>query len=255
MSKFVAYTGDKLIKNMYFCINLRIMDNFKRYTPQIRVKEIGDEGQKLLHKSHVLIVGCGALGSPLSMYLAGAGVGNITVADFDTVDLSNLHRQVFFCEEELGAGKAERLRNKLLLLNSDITVDYLSELVSDKNLNDFMSVDLVLDAADNPATTYTLDNFCYRHGIPFVTAGVSDWRAQIFTYVPGSSSYADIFPRPADGNEILPCSIAGIVGPVAAFAASIQAIEAIKLLTGNAATVSRLITANLLTGDFSTASC
>lgn len=219
-----------------------------RYEAQKRVPEIGEEGQKKLGEAHILIIGCGALGSPVAMYLAGAGIGSLTLADFDTVDLSNLHRQVFFQEEDLGKGKASRLRQRINALNREISVSLIERFISVKELEGHY--DAIVDAADNPATTYMIDDFCRKRSIPYVSAGVAGWDAQIFTYCPGSFSYRDIFPMPAEDTGVLPCSLTGIVGATAAFAASLQCAEIIKIILGIAGSSSALISANLLTGDF-----
>lgn len=226
-----------------------------RYIAQERMREIGKEGQEKLSRSRVLVVGCGALGSPIAMYLAGAGVGSLIIADFDTIDTSNLHRQVFYFEKERGESKAESLKQRISALNSEVQVETVRKLVTRSVLEAIAvnQIDAIIDAADNPATTYLLDSWCKEHDIPFSTAGITGWNAQIFTFIPGSFSFADIFPQPNGDEAILPCSMAGIAGPVAAFAASLQSVEILKILTGNAGGVSRLYAANLLKGDITTA--
>lgn len=228
-----------------------------RYIPQIRLDEIGEQGQSRLSGSRILIVGCGALGSPMAMYLAGAGVGHITIADFDNVETSNLHRQVFYTEKEVGLGKAELLGKRMRELNSEISIQVADHLVTKKWLESRQEkFDLIADAADNPATTYMLDAFCAENGIPLSTAGVSEWKAQIFFYLPGSTRYSDVFERPSEGSGILPCSIAGITGPLASFAASIQSIDIIKHLAGvEASRSSRLISADLLNNRIEVFDC
>lgn len=201
--------------------------------------------------SKVLIVGCGALGSPIAAYLAGAGIGNITVADFDNVEMSNLHRQVFYSERSIGESKAEWLKATVASLNSEIKVNAHVGLVDKRFLETHAGdYDLIVDAADNPSTTYMLDEFCHKQGLHMSTAGVSEWRAQVFSYIPGSVRYSEIIPPPEEGCGILPCSMAGIVGPVACFAASLQSVEVIKMILGVISeSGSRLITANLLKGE------
>lgn len=227
-----------------------------RYSAQERLPEFGKGSHELLVAARVLIVGCGALGSPVAMYLAGAGVGRIAVADFDTVDLSNLHRQVFYSEGDVGKSKVQILRRRMEALNSEIEVEALEKLMTPKTLEEFLyfytDCTAVVDAADNPATTYMLDSFCRCRSIPFVTAGVSGWNAQVFIAMPGSLGYSDIFPRPEEEGGILPCSIAGIAGPVSAFAASLQAAEVLKIIVGKGPQTSRLLTANLLSGKVET---
>ena len=226
-----------------------------RYIAQSRLPELDADSQRRLADSKVLVVGCGALGSPVGMYLAGAGVGHIIVADFDNVELSNLHRQVFYSESEIGKNKAELLASRMLSLNSEIKVDALTNIISGKLLNSpsplHENLDLVIDAADNPSTTYLLQDYCERHSLPFITAGVSEWKAQVFLYIPGSATYGQIVPRPSDESGILPCSIAGIAGPTAAFAASLQASEALLILSGHGPESSSLFTADLRNHQFS----
>lgn len=222
-----------------------------RYAAQTRLPEIGKKGQSKLENSRILIVGCGALGSPAAMYMAGAGIGQIIIADFDTVDFSNLHRQVFYTEGEAGKAKAKCLKQKMNALNSQVTVTSLEKLLNSKFLEECETrFDLVIDAADNPSSTYLLDEYCSRNGIPFITAGISGWEAQIFISMPGSTSYSEVFPLPGDSVDILPCSLAGITGPTAAFASALQCSEAIKVLVGAGDKSSRLITADLLNLKF-----
>ena len=224
------------------------MDNkHARYLPQIRLEEIGKDGQNKLSNSSVLIIGCGALGSPVAMYLAGAGVGRLVLADFDTIDPSNLHRQIFYNENEVGDLKALCLKKRISQLNSDIKVDIVTKFVTAKILAEIASqIDVIVDAADNPSTTYMLDKYCKEKAIPLSIAGVSAWNAQIFTYIPGSFTYSDIFTPPVNDEGLLPCSVSGIIGPVAGIAASFQALEVIKILTGNSVKKSRLISADFL---------
>lgn len=228
-----------------------------RYMAQMRLGEIGEEGQKRLSDARILIIGCGALGSPVAMYLAGAGVGHITIADFDTVDLSNLHRQVFYKEHEVGSKKVDCLKKNMITLNSQISVEIWDKLVTRKLLEDAGGrFNFIVDGADNPSTTYMLDAYCSKYHIPLSIAGISEWTAQIFFYSPGSITYGEIFTQPNDNSGILPCSIAGIAGPIAAFAASIQAADVIKYLAGiTTSEPSRLITANLLSNKIDIIRC
>lgn len=205
--------------------------DLQRYSPQMRLAKVGKVGQSRLMASSVLIVGCGALGSPIAMYLAGAGVGNIMLVDFDTIDISNLHRQVFYSESELGMDKAKSLKNNIIKLNSQVKVEVLNAFLTPGKLADIEAkFDAVIDAADNPDTTYMLDEYCANNKIPLITAGVSGFNAQVFVYVPGSTRYSEVFLPPADSRDTLPCSIEGILGPVAGFASSIQAVETLKII-------------------------
>lgn len=232
------------------------MMDFSRYKAQMRLPEVGEDGQRRLAGARVLVVGCGALGSPVAMLLAGAGVGNLLIADFDTVDISNLHRQLFYSENDAGLFKVDVLSRRLRELNSTVSVASLQSMVTPRVLESMEFIpSVVVDAADNPATTYMLDAFCRERSLPLVTAGVSEWRAQIFSFIPGSVTFGDVFPPPENEDAVLPCSIAGVSGPAAMMAASLQASEIIKIILGLAGASSRLTSVNLLSGEFSTAVC
>ena len=225
-------------------------ESARRYLPQIRIDEIGEEGQRRLTGSRVLVVGAGALGSVAAMYLAGAGVGNIIIADFDTVDITNLHRQVFYKEKDTGKSKVTLLAEEISALNSDIKVIALREIITRKKLREMAGeIDLIMDAADNPDTTYMIDTFCRENGLPWVTAGVKGWEAQIFSCRPGGVGYSEIVPKEGLGGEILPCSLEGILGATAGMAACIMTAEAVKILLG-IESESGLLTVNLLTDSF-----
>lgn len=223
-----------------------------RYLPQTRLDEIGTEGQMKLASSTVLIVGCGALGSPCAMLLAGAGVGHVIIADFDTIDISNLQRQFFYKTEEAGAFKSEVLKTRMEELNPDIKVTALQKMVTEQLLSDLPSPpDMIVDAADNPSTTYMLEKYCRKMSIPLSTAGVSGWKGQLYTWLPGFPSFSDIIPQPEDGCGILPCSLTGIIGPLSSTLSSLQASEVIKTLIGlNSASDPALLTLDLLTNTF-----
>lgn len=222
----------------------------RRYAAQIRLPEIAAEGQQRLKESGVLIVGCGALGSVIAMYLAGAGVGHIAIADFDTVEVSNLHRQPFYSEQDAGKSKVSLLAERMKALNPDIDVLPVSSLMDSRRLSSMLEnghgYDMVVDAADNPATTYMIEDCCAKASVPYSTAGVAGWKGQVLTCLPGSVKFSDLFPNP--GNEaasVLPCSVSGISGPLPAMIAAIQAAEVIKCL----AAVDSLLTDRLLTVD------
>lgn len=206
----------------------------------------------LLRASRVMVVGCGALGSLCSMYLTASGVGNITIADFDTIDVSNLQRQLFFTETGLGESKARTLADRMSALNSETKITVIETLISrDKALSVFADHDVIIDGSDNPATKLMTDAVCEELGIPCVIAGVRGFECQIMTCIPGSVRYADVFGMSGGCSGGTPCSVGGVLGPAAGVAASIQASEAIKLVAGaGRPLMNRLFTLNLL--DMST---
>lgn len=224
-----------------------IEDNI-RYSRLTSLPEIGPEGMALLRASRVMVVGCGALGSVCAMYLAASGVGHITIADFDTIDISNLQRQLFFSENGLGESKALTLAGRMRALNSEIEVTVMESLIRrDAALSVFADHDVIIDGSDNSATKLMTDAVCNELGRPCVIAGVRGFECQVMTCMPGSVRYGDVFGVSAGCSGVTPCSTGGVLGPVAGVAASIQASEAIKVLTGTGKPlVNRLFTLSLL---------
>lgn len=226
-------------------------NNLSRYARNISVECIGEKGQKKLLESKVLIVGCGALGSVTAMYLAGAGVGNITIADFDTIDISNLQRQVFYRESDCGKSKARTLAKQMKELNSEIEVETLEVLINETMARHiFNNFDFIIDATDNPASKFIVDRVCEELSMPCCIGGVSGFNGQVSTMLPGSIRYRTLFDNDIDSG-VLPCSLNGVVGPSAGIVASIQASEAIKHLTGCGETLmNKLLVFDLLTSSF-----
>ncbi len=201
---------------------------FSRYSRQIAIKSVGEEGQRKLREGSVGIIGCGALGSVAAMYLAGAGVGRIGLADFDTIDISNLQRQVFYREDETGCLKLNILKDRICALNKDITIECHNQIIKEDNIANFISrYDFIVDATDNPASKKMIDRWCKQQGKPLTTGGVSATRGQVTTSLPDSRRFSSIYPD-VENNGIAPCSIEGVLGPAAGIVASIQASEAIK---------------------------
>ncbi|MDE7411364.1 MAG: HesA/MoeB/ThiF family protein [Paramuribaculum sp.] len=220
-----------------------------RYARNISVQAIGEEGQTRLLQSTVFVVGCGALGSVVASYLAGAGVGHIILADYDTIDITNLQRQIHYCESQAGESKAETLASELRALNSEIRIDAVKELITRaKALELFAKSDFIIDASDNPDTKYMIDEVCVESGKAYSMAGVLAMGGQVMTHIDGSARYSDFFPQQDIVSGFTPCSVGGIIGPVAGIIGSIQALEAIKYLAG----VNGLLTDRLLHLDGST---
>lgn len=224
-----------------------------RYSRQIAVEEIGEDGQRALRDARVFIVGCGALGSMVAMQLAGAGIGHMTIADFDTVDISNLQRQFFFKTADAGKSKARMLFEAIAGLNPDVDVRVEESLITVESAPGlFSDYDFIVDATDNVCSKSMVEDVCQKISLPCCIAGVSGFRGQVMTVTPGDGKFAEIFPDAPD-NGIAPCSIGGVMGPAAALCASIQASEVIKYLTGAGRTLSgRLLTFDLLTDTFQT---
>ena len=219
-----------------------------RYSRQIAIENIGKDGQDKLRTSRVTIVGCGALGSMAAMQLAGAGIGKIRIADFDTIDISNLQRQFFFKSEEAGKNKAEILKERIISLNENVQVDIFPRMVTKNNIKDiFTDTDFVIDATDNPSSKYLIESICEVMSIPCCIGGVSEFHAQVTTILPGGIKFKDLFPDPESGG-FAPCSVGGVIGPVAVVCASLQAAEAMKYILN----VGELLDGKLLRFDLLT---
>lgn len=207
-------------------------DQKRRYSRNILMPEIGREGQLRLLNSNVLIVGAGALGSIAAMYLAASGVGQITLVDFDTIDISNLQRQLSFTTAQCGQKKAEATRRRLESINPDIRIEIFDGMLTRKNAQElFQGKDLVIEGSDNPATKYLVTDLCADMSIPYVLGGVAQFRGQVMSWKPGCPKYSDIFPEPAEDGAYTPCAIGGVLGPLPGIIGSYQAAEAIKMLT------------------------
>ena len=209
-----------------------------RYSRTIAVPGIGEEGQQRLCDASVLVVGAGALGSVVALYLAGAGVGHIGLADFDTIDISNLQRQIAYAEDQAGERKVAALAARLRALNTTISVTEHPVLVTARNAATlFADYSHIADCTDNPSTKHLMAALAQQCGKPCVTAGVSGFTAQVFTTLPGAPSYNDMFGEPDRSNPagcpaFAPCGADGVVGPAAGVAATCQCTELIKLITG-----------------------
>lgn len=210
---------------------------------------VGEEGQKKLRNSSVLIIGCGALGSPAAMYLAGAGVGRIGLADFDTIDPTNLQRQLFYKESEAGLSKSLILATRITELNSEINVTVHNCLLTKKNgASIIKEYDFVIEATDNPDSKYLIDELCAELKIPVTIGGVSGMHGQVTTYSPGHYRFSDFFPVGPEEGGILPCAVDGVLGTTAGVVSSLQASEAIKYLSGKGS----VLTDSVLQIDLST---
>src|SRR2546421_907488 len=206
----------------------------ERYSRQLVLPEWSGEAQERLRESGAMVVGAGALGSPASMYLAAAGIGRIGVVDSDAVELSNLHRQLLHFTPDVGAAKAENAAVKLRALNPEVEVDPYPARLEEANAEAIlMGADVVLDCADSFETRYVVNDTCCALGVPLVEGAVLGLGGQVMTIVPGRSAcYRCPFPASPPPESVPSCREAGVLGPVAGIVGSIQALEAIKLLTG-----------------------
>lgn len=227
-----------------------------RYSRHILLDELGIEGQQRLLDAHALILGAGGLGSPAALYLASAGVGQLTLVDDDAVDLTNLQRQIIHTEDRVGAPKVESAQRSIAALNADVRVHPVARRADAALLDQLLpGVDVVLDCGDNYASRQMLNAACVRHGVPLVSGAAIRFDGQLAVYDPrhpDSPCYACIFP-PTQQVEEVACATMGVLAPLVGLVGSLQAMEAIKLLCGiGEPLVGRLLLIDGLRSDFST---
>lgn len=222
-------------------------EQLERYSRHIILKEIGVKGQKKLLNAKVLIIGAGGLGAPAAMYLAAAGVGTIGIVDADEVDLSNLQRQIIHATEDVGKPKVQSAKETMNKMNPDVTVIPYHEFVSADNILDLIrDYDFIIDGTDNFPAKFLINDACVMAKKPFSHAGIIRFKGQLMTYVPGEGPcYRCVFKNPPPKDAVPTCKQAGVVGAMGGVIGSLQAMEAIKYITG----VGELLTGSLLTFD------
>jgi molybdopterin/thiamine biosynthesis adenylyltransferase len=206
-----------------------------RYSRHILLDEIGIEGQEKLLASHALVIGAGGLGSPVALYLGSAGVGHLTVVDDDVVDETNLQRQIAHTLERVGRPKTESVRSAIAAINPDVLVTSLVQRADDALLRRLVArADVVLDCSDNFATRHAINRACVAHGKPLVSGAAIRMDGQLSVYdtrQPGKPCYACVFPEDS-GVEETRCATLGVFAPLVGIVGTLQAAEALKLLTG-----------------------
>ena len=206
-----------------------------RYSRQIILEEVGQQGQQRLLEGSVLIVGIGGLGSPAAYYLAAAGVGRIGLVDFDRVEINNLQRQVIHFTGDVGKPKVESAAAKMRALNPDVQLETYSEPLTEKNALDIIgNYDFITDGTDNFSTKFLINDACYFARKPFSHAGILRFEGQTITVIPGESTcYRCIFKEPPPPGAIPSCAQAGVLGVLGGTFGVIQATEALKYLLGS----------------------
>lgn len=215
--------------------------------------QLGEEGQNRLKKASVLVVGAGGLGSPALIYLAAAGVGTIGIVDFDTVDPTNLHRQILYTTEDVGRLKLDAAKDRLYSLNPLVNVRLHSgRLTSDNALEIISAYDLVLDGTDNFATRYLVNDACVLTQTPNVFASIYQFDGQISVFGdPNGPCYRCVFPEPPPPGTVPSCAEGGVLGVLPGILGTLQAAEAIKYLTGlGESLVGRLLLVDAFTMTF-----
>ena len=210
-------------------------DQLLRYSRHILLDDVGIEGQQRLVDSHVLIVGAGGLGSPVALYLAASGVGHITIADHDTVDLTNLQRQIAHTTARVGHPKVESASQAMLALNPEVRVTALAHKLDAAQLDTLVpTVTVVVDCCDNFETRQAVNAACVKHKVPLVSGAAIRMDGQLSVYDARddtSPCYACIFPPDQAPEEVM-CSTMGVLAPLVGVIGTMQAMETVKLITG-----------------------
>jgi adenylyltransferase/sulfurtransferase len=207
--------------------NVLNQNELVRYERQLLIPDFGKEGQEKLKSAHILIAGVGGLGCTSATLLTAAGAGHITLVDFDTIHLSNLNRQFLYWEEEIGQEKASVAHKKLSRLNPDIEIIPISQKISGDNVQALIKdVQVVVDGLDNSATRLIVNEACVKQRIPYIYGGVSRLRGMATTIIPGKTPCLSCLnPEGVSGL--------GVLAPAPSLISNIQALEAIKLVTGH----------------------
>ncbi|MFZ1320095.1 MAG: HesA/MoeB/ThiF family protein [Ignavibacteria bacterium] len=227
--------------------------NLKRYDRQTILKEIGVSGQEKLMKASVLVIGAGGIGCPLLSYLSAAGVGKIGIADYDKVELTNLHRQVLYYEDQTGRSKAFSASENLLKMNSETEYKVFETSIGKSNGKDIIcEFDIIADATDNFKSRYIINDLCVTNNKPFVWGAVNKFELQVavFNYN-GGATFRCAFPENFTNINIQNCEEQGVIGPVPGMTGMLMAAEVIKIITGSGEVLSdQILIGNILRSEF-----
>ncbi|ATM99244.1 HesA/MoeB/ThiF family protein [Proteus terrae] len=214
-------------------------NDFMRYSRQVMLEDIGLEGQNKLQQARVLIVGLGGLGSPASLYLAGAGIGELILVDDDELHVSNLQRQILYRTQDIPNAKSEVARQSLLALNPEIKITSYKQRIDDDSLSKLVKeADLILDCTDNMLTRQAINRACVAQQTPLISGSAVGFSGQLMVFEPPFTHgcYHCLYPDQTEPQRN--CRTAGILGPVVGVIGTLQALEAIKLLSGLPCTLS-----------------
>ena len=228
--------------------NLATIDT-QRFARNLALLEIGLSGQKKIGEAKVLIIGVGGLGSPAALYLAASGVGTLGLIDGDTVDISNLQRQVLHFTPDIGFPKTESASIKLSSLNPSVRLNTYQENFDDKNGPDLVgNYDIVIDASDNLKTKLLVNKICVARQVPLVHAGIFQFQGQIMTVLPGKTACYQCVCNCLKDDSVDLDPVAGPLGPVAGIIGTMQALECLKYIVG----ITTLLTNAILLINFTT---
>ena len=222
------------------------MPDLSRYIRQMRFAPLGEQGQRAISAGRALVVGCGALGSVIANTLARAGVGKLRIVDRDFLELNNLQRQIIYDEEDVASGlpKAIAAANKLRRINSQIEIEPLVADISPANIEELVrDVDVIVDGTDNFETRYLLNDIASKLGMAWIYGGCIGAEGQTMTILPGETPCLRcLMPEAPPPGSTPTCDSAGILGPIINIIASLEAMEALKILAGKRDAISRVLT-------------
>ncbi len=226
----------------------------QRYSRHIIMPQVGSVGQRKLLDAKVLIVGAGGLGSPIAIYLTLAGVGTIGIVDFDTVDVTNLQRQILHQNDDIGRPKAVSAFETLKAYNPDVNVQIHEEPITSENAFDIIpDYDIIINGADNFPARYLVNDAAYLNGKPLVDGSILLFDGQATVYLPGQGCYRCLFPTPPPPGEVPSCAEAGVLGMLPGLVGSIQATETVKQILGAGESLNgRLLLIDALDMEFRT---
>jgi adenylyltransferase/sulfurtransferase len=209
-------------------------EQLQRYSRHIILPEVGGKGQKKISAAKVILVGAGGLGCPVGYYLAAAGVGTIALVDNDSVELSNLQRQIAHSVKTLGVNKADSAKQTFENLNPDVTVLAIKERINSKNILDLIKdYDVVVDGSDNFPTRYLVNDACVMLKKPLVSGAILRFEGQVTTIIPGEGPcYRCLFEDPPPAGLVPSCQEAGVLGVLPGVIGALQATEVLKLILG-----------------------
>ena len=210
-------------------------DQLLRYSRHILLAEFGVEGQQRLRDAHALVIGAGGLGCPAALYLAASGIGRMTIADPDSVDLTNLQRQILYRTDSVGMPKVDAARATLAAVNPEVELITLKKRLGAEDLRERVAgADVVLDCSDNFATRHAVNRACVALSKPLVSGAAIRFDAQLMVFdlrKPGAPCYSCLFPEEGEVEEVQ-CSVMGVLAPMVGAIGALQAMEAIRLVVG-----------------------
>lgn len=230
---------------------LEIQD-YLRYTKPMLLPEIGNEGQEKIKKAKIIVIGAGGLGCPILQYLVASGVGTIGIVDFDVIELSNLHRQILYRENQIGSPKATISLELLKELNPNLNYKVFNEKITITNCEPILSnFDIIIDGCDNFTTRYLVNDTCVKLGKPLIYGSILKFEGQIAVFNhKGSKSLRDLFPEPPNLEDVPNCSLNGVLGTLPGIIGTMMAHETLKVITDLPCLTNELIVLNTLEWQF-----